>query len=123
MGTPNTTPSPYSSRPSSVSHADGLGNTINYTYKNQYYECFTTSGATGVNIQRITGMRPLITTTLIKQMPYYLQNEPLDVQRRSLASHFHCKCTDCDGPDVEGECLVEKAYYKKYESVRENTIL
>ena len=55
MGTPNTTPS-------SVSHADGLGNTINYTYNNQYYECFTASGATGLNIQRITGTKTVLLT-------------------------------------------------------------
>lgn len=111
--TPTNTPSPDSSRPPSVS----------IVHRNIYYEAFTTPDLPGVVTQKITGSRHLVTSTLIKQLPYYLQNEPLEVQRRHLARHFNCICSDCDGPDVEGECLVEKAYHKKYESVRHNTIL
>jgi hypothetical protein len=50
---------------------------------------------------------------LLRDCPQYLENEPPSEQRRFLGRQFKCQCSDCDGPDVSGACLVEEAFYEK----------
>lgn len=57
--------------------------------------------------------RMYIQEYLLRDCPQYLENEPLSEQRRFLGRQFKCQCSDCDGPDVSGTCLVEEAFYEK----------
>ena len=50
---------------------------------------------------------------LLRDCPQYLENEPPSEQRRFLGRQYKCQCSDCDGPDVSGACLVEEAFYEK----------
>ena len=57
--------------------------------------------------------RMYIQEYLLRDCPQYLENEPPSEQRRFLGRQFKCQCSDCDGPDVSGACLVEEAFYEK----------
>lgn len=57
--------------------------------------------------------RMYIQEYLLRDCPQYLENEPPSEQRRFLGRQYKCQCSDCDGPDVSGACLVEEAFYEK----------
>ena len=57
--------------------------------------------------------RMYIQEYLLRDCPQYLENEPPSEQRRFLGRQYKCNCSDCDGPDVSGACLVEEAFYEK----------
>ena len=57
--------------------------------------------------------RIYIQSYLLRSCPEYLKNENSDSQRRFLGRQYKCDCSDCDGPDVSGACLVEEAFYEK----------
>ena len=57
--------------------------------------------------------RIYIQNYLLRSCPEYLKNENSDSQRRFLGRQYKCDCSDCDGPDVSRDCLVEEAFYEQ----------
>ena len=83
---------------------------------NTYYQGLTDEERKEIITQYHNGRqvdRVYIQDYLLEGTPDYIKNDTPEVQRRFLGQQFNCYCSDCDGPDTTGTCLVESAFYEK----------
>ena len=95
---------PPSSNPTETKYA--FANNPYYQLPNEEKAQILTRYHNGKLIDRI-----YIQEYLLRDCPQYLENEPPSEQRRFLGRQYKCDCSDCDGPDVSRDCLVEEAFY------------
>lgn len=54
---------------------------------------------------------------LIVNYDYHGNDDWLEMEK-FLATIYNCNCTDCEGTDYSGPCLIEKAFSNQFEGLK-----